>query len=91
MTRILWTIAFLAVAVGVARAQTYPAADVRWKLRIHVFFDSGLEFVETPETFISEDICYVIGDKLAARYKETAVAYCWPVHFILDDHGGRYT
>jgi hypothetical protein len=78
------------IVLSFAHAQ---AADVRYHIRLHVFFDDGLKFIEYDETYADEAACYRRGDALAAQYvrqRIMAVAYCEPVHQILD-LGKTYT
>lgn len=70
-----------------ASSATAQSADTRYHLRLHVFFDAGLKFIEFDETYGDEAACYRRGDRLAAKYARRRImasAYCEPVHTILD-------
>ena len=85
MPRALFILAFLLVAAGVAQS-----SDVRYRLRVHVFYDDGLRIEESKFTYGSQIACDRAGEKEQMRFaRKNIIApfYCTPVHYLLNTGG----
>jgi hypothetical protein len=88
MSRVLFALAFLLVAAGLAKSQ--GTADVRYRLRSHVFYNEGLQIEESKFTYGSQISCDRAGEKKElqfARRKIHAPYMCVPIHFLFDTGG----